>query len=84
MPAIVGREKVDEISGLSIGAEKTVGPARHPEERSHFSPPNIAAWSTITWITLSARANKLGEIVTPICLAVFKLITSSSFVGRTN
>jgi hypothetical protein len=42
MPAIVGREKVGEISGLSIGAEKTLGPARHPEERNHFSPPNIA------------------------------------------
>jgi hypothetical protein len=34
---------------LSIGDEKTVGPARHPEERNHFSPPNIAARSIITW-----------------------------------
>jgi hypothetical protein len=35
-------------------------------------------------ITLSARASKLGGIVMPICLAVFKSITSSNFVGWTN
>jgi len=32
-------------------------------------------------ITLSALASTLGGIVRPICLAVFKLITSSNFVG---
>jgi hypothetical protein len=32
-------------------------------------------------MTLSARASTLGGIVRPICLAVFKLITSSNFVG---
>jgi hypothetical protein len=32
-------------------------------------------------ITWSALANTLGGIVTPICLAVFRLITSSNLVG---
>jgi hypothetical protein len=32
-------------------------------------------------ISLVARANKSGGIVRPICLAVFKLITNSNFVG---
>lgn len=32
-------------------------------------------------ITLSARASTFCEIVQPICLAVFKLITSSNLVG---
>ena len=32
-------------------------------------------------ITLSARANTFGGIVSPICLAVFKLMTNSNFVG---
>src|SRR5512134_1709645 len=33
-------------------------------------------------ITLSALASTLGGIVRPICLAVLRLITRSSFVGR--
>lgn len=33
-------------------------------------------------ITLSARASTLGGIVRPISFAVFRLITNSSFVGR--
>lgn len=32
-------------------------------------------------ITLSARASTSGGIVRPICLAVFKLLISSNFVG---
>ena len=32
-------------------------------------------------ITLSARASTFGGIVRPICFAVFRLITSSNFVG---
>ena len=32
-------------------------------------------------ITRSARASTCGGIVTPICLAAFRLITSSNFVG---
>ena len=32
-------------------------------------------------ITLSALANTLGGMVNPICLAAFRLITSSNFVG---
>jgi hypothetical protein len=32
-------------------------------------------------ITLSALASTFGGIVRPICLAAFKLITSSNFVG---
>src|SRR5215468_9888671 len=32
-------------------------------------------------ITLSARSNKSAGIMRPICFAVFKLITSSNFVG---
>jgi hypothetical protein len=32
-------------------------------------------------ITLPARANTSGAIFTPICFAVFRLITSSNFVG---
>ena len=32
-------------------------------------------------ITLSARASTLGGMVRPICLAVFRLITNSNFVG---
>ena len=47
MPATVGRESVGNRPGLSIAAEKTVGPARHSEERSHFPPPTVAARSTI-------------------------------------
>jgi hypothetical protein len=32
-------------------------------------------------ISLFARASTFGGIVTPICFAVFRLITSSKFVG---
>ena len=32
-------------------------------------------------MTLSARASTFGGIVRPICLAVFRLITNSNFVG---
>ena len=32
-------------------------------------------------MTLSARANTLGGIVKPICLAAFRLIMNSNFVG---
>src|SRR5919108_5892472 len=32
-------------------------------------------------ITLSALASTFGGIVRPICLAVFRLITNSNFVG---
>jgi len=32
-------------------------------------------------ITLSARASTLGGIVRPICLAAFRLISNSDFVG---
>jgi hypothetical protein len=32
-------------------------------------------------ITLSAFASTLGGIVSPICFAVFRLITSSNFAG---
>ena len=32
-------------------------------------------------ITRSARASTFGGMIRPICLAVFKLITSSNFVG---
>ena len=33
-------------------------------------------------ITLSARASTFGGIVSPICLAVFRLMMKSNFVGR--
>ena len=36
---------------------------------------------TYHFMTLSARANTLGGMVRPICLAVLKLITSSNLVG---
>ena len=32
-------------------------------------------------ITLSALTSTFGGIVTPICLAVFRLITNSNFLG---
>jgi hypothetical protein len=35
----------------------------------------------LSLITLSARANTFGGIVKPICLAAFRLITNSNFVG---
>jgi hypothetical protein len=35
-------------------------------------------------ITRSARASMFGGIVSPICFAVFKLITSSNFAGCSN
>src|SRR4029077_2877714 len=43
------------------------------EERDEFSPPHS--------ITSSARASSVGGIVRPSALAVFKLRTSSNFVG---
>jgi len=33
-------------------------------------------------ISLFARTSTSGGIVTPICFAVFRLITSSNFIGR--
>ena len=39
MPPIVGHEKVGEISGLSVGAEKPIGPACHSEEREPYFNP---------------------------------------------
>src|SRR3990172_8009259 len=32
-------------------------------------------------INLVARANRFGSMVTPICLAVFRLITNSNLIG---
>ena len=40
-----------------------------------------ASFSSDHLITLSALASTFGGIVRPICLAVFKLITNSNFVG---
>src|SRR5215475_15508416 len=40
---------------------------------------SIQSWRYL--ITLSALTSTFGRIVTPICLAVFRLITSSNFVG---
>ncbi len=49
-----------------------------------FRMNSTAAWQnkkSFHLITLSALASTLGGIVRPICLAVFRLITSSNFVG---
>ena len=42
--------------------------------------PGIAAY-VYHLISILARASNSGGIVSPICLAVFRLITSSNFVG---
>src|SRR5262249_61928895 len=47
----------------------------------HPSPNTSPLCLTLHRITLSARASTLGEIVTLICFAVFRLITNSNFVG---
>jgi hypothetical protein len=51
---------------------------------SGFVMPDYHLHITLTsahLITLSARASTFSGIVRPICLAVFKLITNSSFIG---
>jgi hypothetical protein len=52
-----------------------------------FFPEHLTPYTLTTHgyrMTLSARASTLGGIVMPICLAVFRLITSSNFVGCSN
>jgi hypothetical protein len=46
----------------------------HPLLHAGFIP-------ALSLMTLSALASTFGGIVKPICLAVFKLITSSNFTG---
>jgi hypothetical protein len=47
--------------------------ALSPDESQDLKPNHL--------ITLFARANTLGGIVRPICLAVLRLITNPNFVG---
>src|SRR5215471_327974 len=60
-------------------------PAAHRRKRKARGakrPAQHRKWlSSYYRITLSARASTLGGIVTPICLAVLRLITNSNFVG---
>ena len=46
-----------------------------PNPKSKIINPKLSNYS-------SARDNTSGAIVTPICLAVFRLMTSSNFVGN--
>ena len=46
-----------------------------------FNPGVAALFFCHHLISLFARASTSGGIVTPICLAVFRLITSSNLVG---
>jgi hypothetical protein len=48
---------------------------------SSVSPAHLAIRNPHYLITLSALASMCGEMVAPICFAVFKLITISNFVG---
>jgi hypothetical protein len=52
-------------------------PTRRANERHQFSLDDLVGYS----ITLSARTNNASGTVTPIALAVFRLITSSNLVG---
>src|SRR5215470_942832 len=60
---------------LPIGRQRGKQYGRDEYEFGAFSSKNHL-------ITLSALASTFGGIVSPICFAVFKLITSSNFVGR--
>jgi hypothetical protein len=77
------------LSGVQKSLSARAGKERSAKERCFslhvFFPALSTRHLTLApshLITLSARASTLGGIVTPICLAVFKLITNSNFVGR--
>src|SRR5215472_12031991 len=55
------------------------GVERAPKGASRYDSEQAALLFYL--ITLSAHASTVGGIVRPICLAVFRLITSSNFVG---
>ena len=58
-----------------------IGALAFPHGQNTDNKSFILAASRGYLITLSALASTFGGIVRPICLAVFRLITSSNFVG---
>jgi hypothetical protein len=60
---------------------KTLGPLFFCSCFSLLSTTRRFAFGPFHLITLFARANTSGGIVRPICLAAFKLMTSSNFIG---
>ncbi len=80
MPAIVGREKVGEISGLSIGAERTVGPPRSTllgscQGVTNISPPHF--WR----VCKSIRCNNLRRSAQLLSQAGVNLLESIGYGG---
>src|SRR5439155_22887884 len=74
---------VEELGDLTVVPVAEFGESRGDEETSHAAIIAQAptARRTIHSITWSARRISPGGMVTPRAFAVFRLITSSNFVG---
>jgi hypothetical protein len=73
---------------LSTGRSARLKPFRilstyvaNKDKRKSSADLRLLSFDRSHLITLSARASTLGGIVRPICLAAFKLIANSNFVG---
>src|SRR6266850_3075085 len=67
--------------GDQLGSQTEYG-RRQPALRfDRWRIQSILAAPRGHFMTLSALASTFGGIVRPICLAVFKLITNSNFIG---
>ncbi len=64
--------------GTNITGERVVN-----DPKTQLNDALIAFRETVGYLmTLSALKSTSGEIVTPICFAVFKLMTKSNFLGH--
>src|SRR5689334_20368578 len=83
-PCVVGRLRAGHDPELAMPAKRCQRDRAIYESSFNVSADVLSSTTDFQrshLITLSARASTLGGIVKPICLAVFKLITSSNFVG---
>src|SRR5712692_5247216 len=67
-------------SELSYACVRLLNPKSKIENPKFFSVASLLTPHGYL-MTLSARASRLGGIVRPICLAVFRLMISSKYVG---
>src|SRR5499427_2909253 len=76
------RKRTHHLEILSEELSSPAVPRRKRKARGAKRPAQHRKWfSSYYRITLSARASTLGGIVRPICLAAFRLMINSNFVG---
>src|SRR5688500_1887429 len=79
MGLVFRADEKNSYAGNFLGLLRPGWKAKGKEQGSYSDLNDCVTQSHL--ITLSARASTFGGIVNPICLAVFRLITSSKFLA---